>query len=206
MMAHWTRPLGDRAERLLRDLAKSTAISGEITRLFLTPEHREAIDKVAGWMLDAGMTVSEDALGTVRGLYCPPGVTPDAKRLLIGSHIDTVINAGAYDGCFGVIAGIIAVNEIKRRKLKLPFAVEVLGFGDEEGVRFPGALTSSQAIAGHFEPEALERTDKEGITLEAAIRAFGHDPEKIALAAYDPEKVAGYLEVHIEQGPMFWTG
>lgn len=202
MMAHWTRPLGDRAERLLRDLATATAIPGEITRLFLTPEHRQAIDKVSGWMLDAGMTVSEDALGTVRGLYCPPGVTPGDKRLLIGSHIDTVINAGAYDGCFGVIAGIIAVDEIRRRKMKLPFAVEVLGFGDEEGVRFPGALTSSQAIAGQFDPAALEKADKQGITLDAAIRAFGHDPEKIALAAYDPEKVQAYLEVHIEQGPV----
>lgn len=202
MMAHWTRPLGDRAERLLRDLATATAVPGEITRLFLTPEHRQAIDKVAGWMLDAGMTVSEDALGTVRGLYCPPGVTPDDKRLLIGSHIDTVINAGAYDGCFGVIAGIVAVDEIRRRKLKLPFAIEVLGFGDEEGVRFPGALTSSQAIAGRFDPAALPKADKDGVSLDAAIRAFGHDPEKIALAAYDPEKVQAYLEVHIEQGPV----
>ncbi|MGH2340488.1 allantoate amidohydrolase [Segnochrobactraceae bacterium EtOH-i3] len=202
MMAHWTRPLGDRAERLLRDLASSTAIPGEITRLFLTPEHRQAIEKVGAWMRQAGMTTSEDALGTIRGLYCPPGVTPSDKRLLIGSHIDTVINAGAYDGCFGVIAGLIAVDEIRRRKLKLPFAIEVLGFGDEEGVRFPGALTSSQAIAGHFDPASLDKADKQGVTLADAIRAFGNDPEKIALAAYDPAKVMAYLEVHIEQGPV----
>ena len=125
------------------------AISAEpdrLVRLFLSPEHRRAADLVARWMREAGLAVSEDALGTVRGRFGA------GQRLLIGSHIDTVIDAGKYDGPFGVIAGILAAGHFARTGMNLPFGIDVLAFGDEEGSRFPATLSSSSACAGVFRP------------------------------------------------------
>ena len=141
--------------------------------------------------------MSEDALGTVRGRF------GDAKRrLLIGSHIDTVIDAGKYDGPLGVVAGILAAEHFARAKTALPFGIDVLAFGDEEGSRFPATLTSSSACAGVFEHEALAAADANGVTLAEALRAYGKDPNDIAAAAYRADEAAGYIEVHIEQGPV----
>ena len=131
--------LGARAETMIKTLAAISAEPGRLVRLFLTPEHRRAADLVAQWMREAGLTVSEDALGTVRGRI---GAGP---RLLIGSHIDTVIDAGKYDGPLGVIAGIIAAGHFGGRP---PVPLEVLAFGDEEGSRFPSTLSSSSACVG----------------------------------------------------------
>src|SRR4029077_20314132 len=145
--------LGARAETMIAELATISAEPGRLVRLFLTPEHRRAADLVAGWMRAAGLTVSEDALGTVRGRY------GQGKRLLIGSHIDTVIDAGKYDGPLGVVAGILAAEHFARTKAKRPFGLDVLAFGDEEGSRFPATLTSSSACAGVFEHDALATAD-----------------------------------------------
>ena len=201
--------LGQRAEAMIRQLAAITSEPGRITRLFLSPEHRRAADLVASWMQEAGLVVSEDALGTVRGRL-PSSAEKSganaARRLLIGSHIDTVINAGAYDGNLGVVAGIIAADIIRQRHGAMPFGIDVLAFGDEEGSRFRSTLSSSKAVAGRFDPSTLSEQDAAGITLEEALRSFGKDPAAIASAAYAAGEASAYLEVHIEQGPVLEAG
>jgi allantoate deiminase len=195
--------LGVRAEEMLTALGAISDEPGRLTRLFLGPAHARAIDRVRGWMQDAGLTVRVDALATVHGLQpAAKAGARAARRLLIGSHIDSVVDAGKYDGPLGVIAGILAIEEIRLRGIALPFAVEVLAFGDEEGVRFPKTLSSSLAIAGAFDPSALDATDKGGTTLRAALDKFGGAPDRIAAEAYRRDDVLGYLEVHIEQGPV----
>ena len=189
--------LGTRAYAMISELGAISAEPDRLVRLFLTPEHRRAADLVAGWMRAAGLAVSEDALGTLRGRF-----GSSRRRLLIGSHIDTVIDAGKYDGPLGVVAGILAVEQFSRAKAKLPFGIDVLAFGDEEGSRFPATLTSSSACAGVFEHEALSTADASGVTLTAALRAYGKSPHDIPAAAYRPQDAAGYVEVHIEQGPV----
>ena len=189
--------LGARAYAMIAELAQISAEPTRLTRQFLTPEHRRAADLVASWMQRAGLAVSEDALGTLRGRYGTP-----RRRLLIGSHIDTVIDAGKYDGPLGVIAGLLAAEPFAKSKTKLPFGIDVLAFGDEEGSRFPATMTSSSACAGAFENEALTTVDARGVTLTAALRAYGKMPQDIAAAAYRPQDAAAYVEVHIEQGPV----
>src|SRR5882724_8164751 len=155
--------LGVRAEAMVESLGTISAEPDQLVRLFLTPEHRRAADRVADWMREAGLEISEDALGTVRGRYRAAGEDVgqnSAKRLLIGSHIDTVIDAGMYDGPFGVIAGILAVWHFARAGRRLPFGIDVLAFGDEEGSRFPATLASSLACAGIFKPENLQLADR----------------------------------------------
>lgn len=193
--------LGDRALSMLDALASITAEPGRITRLYLTPEHRRAADLVTEWMRTTDLDVTEDALGTVRGARRARAGGSN-KRLLIGSHIDTVINAGKYDGTLGVVAGILAIEEIERRGVKLPFGLEVVAFGDEEGVRFPSTLTSSAALAGTLDPAALDMVDPDGVTMRQALIAYGKDPALIGGAALDSQSLVGYVELHIEQGPV----
>jgi allantoate deiminase len=188
---------------MLDALAAISDEEGRITRLYLSPAHRRAADLVGGWMREAGMDVTVDALGTVRGSLPPGRPGPRAnRRLLVGSHIDTVVDAGRYDGTLGVVAGILAVQDLSARGVRLPFGLDVLAFGDEEGVRFPTALLSSSAIAGTLEPANLESTDSAGVSVAAALVGFGCDPSDAASAAYAAGDVIGYLEVHIEQGPV----
>jgi allantoate deiminase len=146
------------------------------------------------------MAAEIDAVGNVVGRY--EGFRPGLPALLMGSHIDTVRNAGKYDGNLGVVAAIEAVVALDAVGERLPFAVEVLAFGDEEGVRFPVTLTGSRAIAGTVEAKALAATDADGVSLEAALKAFGCDPAAIATAARTPEQVLAFVELHIEQGPV----
>jgi len=194
--------LGVRAETMVNSLGTISAEPDRLVRLFLTPEHRRAANRVAEWMREAGLEVSEDALGTVRGRLLAGGEDARrAKRLLIGSHIDTVVNAGMYDGPFGVIAGILAADYLVRAGRRLPFGIDVLAFGDEEGSRFPATLASSSACAGIFRPETLQLTDRSGVTLSQAITAYGKSPADIA-AAYARDEAVAYVEVHIEQGPV----
>lgn len=184
----------------LEEFAAFSAEEGALTRLFLTPEHRAAADRLIGWMAEAGMSARLDAAGTVVGRY--EGATPGAPAVLIGSHIDTVRNAGKYDGNFGVLAAVAAVAELNRRGERLPFAIEVLGFGDEEGVRFPVTLTGSRAVAGRFDTAALSARDRDGALWADALRAFGGDPNAIADEARASGAALAFLEVHIEQGPV----
>jgi allantoate deiminase len=184
-------------------LAAITAEQGKLTRLYLTPEHKRAALLVGEWMKRAGLTVHMDAAGTMHGLRAAGRDGPrEGQRLLIGSHIDTVVDAGRFDGNLGVVVGILAAEELHQRGIALPFALEVLAFGDEEGVRFPKTLTSSSAIAGSVDASVLDMTDGNGITLRQALVDFGCDPSRLTAEAYRPQDVLGYLEVHIEQGPV----
>ncbi len=190
--------LGDRAERMINTLGSVSAEPYRLLRTFLSPAHREAANLVTQWMQDAGLTVSEDALGTVRGSLAGAGT----RRLLIGSHIDTVVEAGMFDGPFGVIAGILALEHFATAGRKLPFGIDVLAFGDEEGVRYSATLASSSACAGKFDFSTLELVDAEGVSLAEAITLYGKDPADIPAAAYAAGTAAAYVEVHIEQGPV----
>jgi allantoate deiminase len=190
--------LGAQAEAMLSELGKISTEPQRLIRLFLSPEHRRAADLIASWMREAGMSVTEDALGTLRGHWLPE----KKKRLLIGSHIDTVIDAGKYDGPLGVVTGILAVQELAARGSDLPFGIDVLAFGDEEGSRFRTTLAGSSACAGAFDRASLAFPDRNGVTLGDAIKAYGKNTDDIDKAAYDPANVVGYVEVHIEQGPV----
>lgn len=197
--------LGRRARDRLNHLATlSDDGADRLTRLFLSPSHIEAVALVRGWFEEAGLETRVDPLLTVRGELAPsrPGQGRCLKRLLIGSHIDSVVDAGRYDGCLGVVAGLIALEEIRARGLELPFAVELLAFGDEEGVRFPVTLTSASAVAGTLTAGMLDACDHDGISIREALVKAGGDPEAALCCAYDRDDVLGYLEVHIEQGPV----
>jgi allantoate deiminase len=190
--------LGARAEAMLSALGAISTEPQRLIRLYLTPEHRKAADLIGSWMREAGMTVTEDALGTLRGHWRPEM----KRRLLIGSHIDTVIDAGKYDGPLGGVAGILAVRELAACNVRLPFGIDVLAFGDEEGSRFRTTLAGSSASAGVFDRSSLAFPDRNGISLADAIAAYGHTTDAISAAAYDPLDVVGYIEAHIEQGPV----
>jgi allantoate deiminase len=192
--------LGCRAVSMIEALGAISSSPDHLTRLFLTPEHRRAADLVASWMRDAGLQVSEDALGTVRGHWWPVG--EGAPRLLLGSHIDTVEDAGKYDGNMGVVLALLAVETIAKAGLKPGYGIDVLAFGDEEGSRFPTTLSASSAIAGVFQPSMLSAKDADGVSFADAVRAYGKDPADIPAAAYDPSSVIAYVEAHIEQGPV----
>jgi hydantoinase/carbamoylase family amidase len=197
------RRIGERVSALVDALATISADEGRLTRLYLTPEHRRAANLVGEWMRRAGLNVRMDAVGTMHGLLAAGRAGPQAeKRLLIGSHIDTVVDAGKYDGNLGVVAAVVALEEMRARGMALPFALELLAFGDEEGVRYPKTLISSSTIAGIVEPNILELTDRQGMTLRHALAEFGGDPEHLYTEAYGRADVLGYLEVHIEQGPV----
>jgi allantoate deiminase len=185
--------LGVRAEAMIKALAPISAEPGRLVRLFLSPEHRRAADQVAQWMREAGLNVSEDALGTLRGSI------GEGPRLLIGSHLDSVIDGGSYDGPLGVIAGILSVGYFGG---KPPVPIDVLAFGDEEGSRFPSTLSSSAACAGAFEHETLKLADRDGVTFADALKAYGKDVNDIPKAAYRRGEALGYIELHIEQGPL----
>ncbi len=195
--------LGERAQAMIDALATITAEPGKQTRLYLTEEHREAARLVGEWMRRAGMSVRMDAAGTMHGLLAAGRTgTRSNRRLLVGSHIDTVVDGGRYDGTLGVIAGILAAEEMRQRGVALPFALEVLAFGDEEGVRFPKTLFGSSTVAGALGDAMLELTDANGVTIRDALLAFGGDPDALADEAYLRGDAVGYLEVHIEQGPV----
>jgi allantoate deiminase len=190
--------IGARAEQMINTLGSVSAEPNRLIRTFLSPAHRGAANLVSKWMTDAGLSVSEDALGTVRGSLAGSG----PKCLLIGSHIDTVVEAGMFDGPFGVIAGILAAEHFARICRPLPFGIDVLAFGDEEGVRYSATLASSSASAGHFDFSTLELVDADGVSLAEAITRYGKNPADIPAAAYAPGSAAAYVEVHIEQGPV----
>ncbi len=192
--------LGARINARLDDLNRFSDDPTGLTRLYLSPAHRGAADLVGRWMGAAAMSVTLDATGSVIGRY--EGATPGAPALLLGSHIDSVRNAGRFDGPLGVLTALAVVEELARSNTRLPFAVEVAAFGDEEGVRFATTLGGSRALAGGFDPACLDERDSDGITRRAALAAFGCDATQIPKLARDPARTLGYVEVHIEQGPV----
>jgi allantoate deiminase len=180
-------------------LAAITAGPG-VTRIFLTPEQKRATALVLGWMREAGMAAHEDAIGNVVGRY--EGTRPGVPALVLGSHLDTVRNAGKFDGILGVVTGIACVQALHDAGERLPCPIEVIGFADEEGVRFPATLLGSHAVAGRFHPEVLDQADDAGVTLAQALVAHGLDPARVGTAGRSPEEFGAYLELHIEQGPV----
>ncbi len=193
--------LGAQAFARLNALNACSDHPDHLERLFLSHAHRKAADAVAAMMREAGFdSVHIDALGTVVGRY--EAKTQGRPALLIGSHIDTVKDAGSYDGMLGVIAGLGVVEALHGAGERLDFAIEVLAFGDEENVRFPSNLSSSRAIAGSFDFSTLDGRDENGISLREALIGFGGNPDGIAALARKKEDVIGYVEMHIEQGPV----
>jgi allantoate deiminase len=181
-------------------LARLSELPGGLTRVFLSTEQRAASELVLGWMREAGMGAKQDAVGNCLGRY--EGGRPGLPALLLGSHLDTVRDAGKYDGMLGVLAAIECVHSLHATGRRLPFAIEVIGFADEEGTRFNATLLGSRAVAGTFKAEALDSVDSDGVSMREAMRRFGLDAAKLGEAAHRREEVLAYLELHIEQGPV----
>lgn len=167
-----------------------------ITRTFLSPPMRDVHRKLREWMEPLGMGVWIDNAGNLHGLY--PGQT--GRRLIIGSHVDTVPNAGAFDGVLGVTVGISLIEALEGRRL--PYSIEIVAFSEEEGVRFGVPFIGSRALIGSLDEALLDTKDNQGITIKDAIRDFGLNPSEIPLAAINADGTVGYLEFHIEQGPV----
>jgi len=178
-----------------------------LTCAYLTPAHQRSAALLADWMREAGMTVHIDAVGNVVGRYAAAGSEDaengaDAKTLITGSHYDTVRNGGKYDGRLGILLPLAIVRHLHARGERLPYHLEVIGFAEEEGVRFRSTFLGSNAVAGRFDPALLDQADADGVTMRAAIEGAGHDPNAIPAIARDPAGLLGYVEVHIEQGPV----
>lgn len=181
-------------------LASVSQDPGALSRRFLTPEHRAAGNLIKEWMEEAGMSARFDAIGNVVGRY--EGERPGLPALLTGSHFDTVRNAGRYDGALGVVTPIACIAALRDAGIRLPHAIEVIAFADEEGVRFNSTLLGSRAVAGTLDPAMLDRTDGDGVTMAQALTRFGLDPARVGDAAHRRGDVLGYVEIHIEQGPV----
>jgi len=189
------------ARRLMARLDAFAAFTdepGKLTRLYLSPSYRAACDQFAKWAQAAGMRVRVDAVGNVRARY--EGKTADAPALMIGSHIDTVRDAGRFDGNLGALAALAVVEQLAENGVRLDHAIEVVAIGDEEGVRFSAAMTGSRALAGQLSATAMQAKDGEGVTLDQALTAFGCDPARAC--ACGAKGVAAFVELHIEQGPV----
>ena len=192
--------LGEEIAGRITELGAISESKEHLTRLFLTPEHRAAADLILGWMRDAGMRAHVDAIGNVCGRY--EGERPGLPCLMLGSHYDTVRDAGKWDGPLGLITAISCVANLDRNGRRMPFAIEVAGFADEEGVRFASTLLGSRAVAGTFDESVLSTRDQAGIALRDALKDFGLDPGHIGVAARRRRELLAYLELHIEQGPV----
>src|SRR3981189_2133794 len=192
--------LGQEIVRRIDALSAISETPDHLTRIFLTPEHRAAADLLLSWMREAGMRAHLGAIGNVCGRY--EGDRPGLPCLMLGSHYDTVRDAGKWDGPLGLITAISCVGAMHKRGQRWPFAIEVTGFADEEGVRFASTLLGSRAIAGTFDESVLGVRDSAGTSMRDALTKFGLDPEHIGAAARARSELLGYVELHIEQGPV----
>ncbi len=192
----------DWAERLAVHSDPGYAERGELTVTYLTDAHRACAADLARWMKDeCGFDeVQIDAVGNVVGIY--HGADRNAKRLLTGSHYDTVRNGGKYDGRLGILVAMACVRELSRAGRRLPFGFEVVGFSEEEGQRYKAVFLGSGALVGHFDSAWLDQKDADGITMREAIAHAGHRVDDIAKLRRDPSRYLGFVEAHIEQGPV----
>ncbi|EPF1296917.1 MULTISPECIES: allantoate amidohydrolase [Klebsiella] len=181
------------------ELAAISETPDALTRVYLSPQHLEANQRAARWMTQAGMTVWQDSVGNICGRY--EGEQEGAPAILLGSHLDTVRNAGRYDGMLGVLTAIEVVHGLHQQGRRLKQAIEIVGFCDEEGTRFGITLLGSRGITGTWPESWLAQTDADGVSVAQAMVLAGLDPARIHLAARRPEEIAAYLELHIEQGP-----
>lgn len=194
-------PLGRAIVERAELLAAHSDQPDALTVTYLTPAHCAAAAQIAAWMREAGLRVHVDAVGNVVGRYA--AADPEAKTLITGSHFDTVRNGGRFDGRLGILLPIVVVDDLHRRGERLPYHLEIVAFAEEEGVRFKSSFLASSALAGAFDMALLDRTDADGVTMRAAMRAAGLPGDEAAIAALarDPARLAAYIEVHIEQGP-----
>ncbi|MDP9045134.1 MAG: 2-oxo-4-hydroxy-4-carboxy-5-ureidoimidazoline decarboxylase, partial [Pseudomonadota bacterium] len=193
----------DYAEELARHTEPGYAERGELTVTYLTEAHRACADQLQAWMRACGFDeVSLDAVGNVVGLY--RGTEPDRPRLLTGSHYDTVRNAGKYDGRLGIFVPMLCVRELSRRGRRLPYGVEVVGFAEEEGQRYKATFLGSGALTGHFDAAWLDQVDADGVSMREAMRLAGLPATLDAIAGTrrDAVRYQGFVEVHVEQGPV----
>jgi beta-ureidopropionase / N-carbamoyl-L-amino-acid hydrolase len=192
-------PLGDAIIAMAEDLASLSDERGALTCSYLSPAHRATASRIRDFMLAAGLGTHIDAMANVVGLM-EGGA--DSKHLLTGSHYDTVINAGKYDGRLGIVLPIAVAGALRRAGVQLPYTLEIIAFSEEEGVRFKSTFLGSRAVAGHFDSSQLDSVDASGMTLAEAMSAAGHDVAVIPAIARDPAQVACFVEIHIEQGPV----
>ncbi len=195
----------DHADQIMRrsdELAAFTMVEGQITRPYGTTALLDARAQLDAWMQAAGMRTRTDNAGNLIGRYDPDPLIPDPMTFLIGGHFDSVVDAGRYDGTLGILTGIAVVEHLHDAGQRLPFAIEVIAFADEEGNRFHTSFLGSSPVAGLWDPAWLALEDDTGVSLEDGIRSMGGDPYAIATDAVDPATVLGFIEVHIEQGPV----
>lgn len=195
-------PLGGRILAMAEALARHSDQPDGLTVAYLTPAHRAAAADLLEWMRAAGMDAHVDALGNVVGRYA--AADPDAPTVMTGSHFDTVRDGGRYDGRLGILLPIAVVARLAARGERLPFHFEVVGFAEEEGLRFRSSFLASSAFVGRFDYALLDRTDEDGITLRDALRAAGLPGTRESIAALERPAgaIASFVEVHIEQGPV----
>ena len=194
-----------RTAHILDRIEQLAAISEDaegVTRTFGTPAFVRGRALVQGWFEAAGLTTRVDGIGNLRGRLASR--RPEAKTLVLASHIDTVVNAGKYDGPLGVLMGLNLVETLIRQRVELPFHVELIAFSDEEGVRFHTTYLGSKVVTGAFDPALLAKTDAQGITLAQAISTMGGNDAQLATDALPAAEWLGYFELHIEQGPVLW--
>ena len=194
--------LGERILAMAQALARHSDQPDALTVAYLTPAHRAAAADLAQWMREAGMAVEIDAVGNVVGRF--EAADPAAPTLMTGSHFDTVRNGGKYDGRLGILLPIAVVAELAARGERLPCHLEIVAFAEEEGLRYRSSFLASSALAGAFDAALLDRSDADGVPLRAAMQAAGLPGTAASIAALrrDPARLAGYIEVHIEQGPV----
>ncbi|MCV2401934.1 allantoate amidohydrolase [Marinomonas sp. C2222] len=182
------------------ELGRISQSDENLDRRYLTAEHKQANQLVGGWMTQAGMKTWQDEAGNLWGRL--ESKTPNAPRYLLGSHLDTVPNGGQYDGMLGVLTPISLIQSLNEQKVELPFHIELVGFGDEEGTRFRSTLLGSRALTGQWPKEWADVQDEDEISLRDALEKFGLDFDKVPNAKISTEDLLGYLELHIEQGPV----
>jgi allantoate deiminase len=181
-------------------LAAISEDAARLTRVFLSPQHRSAAELLLQWMREAGMAAHVDAIGNVCGRY--EGEQSGLPCLMLGSHLDTVRDAGKWDGPLGLVTALACVADLNRRGRRLPFAIELVAFADEEGTRFGSTLLGSRALAGTLSPDVLAMRDRDGRSIREAMQAFGLDPDGIGAARRNASDIVAYVELHIEQGPV----
>ncbi|MBA2468069.1 MAG: allantoate amidohydrolase [Chloroflexia bacterium] len=197
--------LHDHAATIMRrsdELAAFTTVEGQITRPYGTSALLDARDQLAAWMGEADMSTHVDNVGNLFGRYEADTQSIDPKTFLVGGHFDSVVDAGRYDGTLGILTGIAVVQHLNETGRRFPFAIEVAAFADEEGNRFHTSFLGSSPVAGLWDPAWVTLEDDAGTPLKEAIRALGGDPEAIGSDTIDSGSVLGFIEVHIEQGPV----
>jgi N-carbamoyl-L-amino-acid hydrolase len=177
------------------------AEKGQLTVTYLTDAHRACAQRISHWMRDCGFDeVAIDAVGNVVGRY--KATAEGAKTLMTGSHYDTVRNGGKYDGRLGIFTPMACVRELSRQGRRLPFNLEVIGFAEEEGQRYKATFLGSGALTGHFNPQWLDQKDADGVTMREAMQHAGLCVDDISKLQRNPDDYLGFVEVHIEQGPV----